>query len=482
MSNVSKYVQSALLVGALATIQNPPVCVAFNAALIGLHFSRLRAENRTEALDELTGLPTSVAFTKKLNEGLISEMSSSNAKSKIFIAAIDIKEFSTINSLAGIKVADSVLKDLTKGITKLSGYIIASRATADIFHVYLKFNSETDAKNELNRLKREFEANNGINGYQAKLAIGLAQHDWGIDNLKSVDLATEVTTNADIARYISKKSNNELEVYNKELKAEDLQRMEIKGDLMTCIDKGELLVYYQPKYSLKTKKVIGLEALCRWQHSERGIISPAYFIPLAEETGYIDNIGSYVAITALETLKLTIENVNKDMTMAINVSIAQLESSKWEEYMKLVLIKCEELQINTSNVEFEITETIAASNAEATKNKIKRIRSHGFKVSIDDFGVGHSSLHRLSELDVDFVKIDKSFIDRINTSQGKNIFESIVGLARSIDAEVIAEGVETVEQLNTVKTLGCDIVQGFLLSKPISRDRIFNTIANIQAS
>ncbi|ELP6119076.1 EAL domain-containing protein [Vibrio vulnificus] len=475
------YVQSALLVGALATIQTPPISIAFNAALIGYNIARIRRESKSEKIDYLTGLPSSVAFTKRLNEDLISEMSSSNATSKIFIAAIDIKEFSTINSLAGIKVADSILKGLTKDITELPGYVIASRASADIFHVFLKSNSAIEAKYELNCLKRKFEENHGINGYQAKLAIGLAQHDWGIENSKSVDLATEVTINADIARYLSKKSNNELKLYNRKLKAEDLERMELKGDLTSCIDKDEILVYYQPKYSLRTKQVIGLEALCRWQHSERGIISPAYFIPLAEETGYIDSIGSYVALTALDTLKQTIENIDKDMTMAINVSIAQLESRKWDDYLKMVLIKCEELGLETCNVEFEITETIAASNAETTKKKIERIRSHGFKVSIDDFGVGHSSLHRLSELDVDYVKIDKSFVDRIDTKQGRSIFESIVRLAKSIDAEVIAEGIETVEQLETINKLGCDIVQGFLLSKPISREHIIKTIEKIQA-
>jgi EAL domain-containing protein (putative c-di-GMP-specific phosphodiesterase class I) len=240
----------------------------------------------------------------------------------------------------------------------------------------------------------------------------------------------------------------------------------IKNNMRNAIANNEFYLEYQPIIDMKLNNMVGVEALLRWRCSGTETISPLKFIPVAEKTGFIQPIGAWVLKTACEQNKLWQNKGYCPIYMSVNVSIIQLEQPNFCELVKSVL---KETNLNPRYLQLEITETIFTKNYDNIVQTIKKINAMGVQVAIDDFGTGYSSLGQLSRLEITKLKIDRSFISEINDSESKNkIVKTIISLAESLNLELVAEGVETREQLDFLIRNDCNVVQGYLFSKPIN--------------
>lgn len=243
----------------------------------------------------------------------------------------------------------------------------------------------------------------------------------------------------------------------------------IRKNLKNAIDNGELFLCYQPLIDVKTKRVIKLEALIRWKHLKKGIIGPVDFIPVAEETKLIIPIGEWILKNTFEQLKEWHKLGFEDFRLSVNVSVVQLQKPDFAEVVSKILL---ETGISPKNIELEITESVFMDSAYNATSNLNLLRKQGVKVSIDDFGTGYNSLKYIQKFHVDCIKIDKIFVSNINDDINKIIINHIISLGHSINAEIVAEGVETKEQYEYLKRQGCDIIQGYYFSKPLLPDEV----------
>jgi len=243
------------------------------------------------------------------------------------------------------------------------------------------------------------------------------------------------------------------------------EKLQLEHDLRLAIKRNEFLVFYQPKVDVKSKKIIGMEALIRWDKPGEGIINPNKFIPLAEETGLIIPIGFEVLKTACLQNKAWQEAGYPPVRVAVNLSVRQFKQKNLVEIIKGVL---EDVDLQPCYLELEITESIAMNDFEFTIEMLNRLQGMGIHIALDDFGTGYSSFSYLKNIPINTLKIDKSFIDDIAMcSRGKDISNSLVMMAHCFNLIVVAEGVETSEQFDVLSEQGCDVVQGYLFSKPV---------------
>ena len=240
----------------------------------------------------------------------------------------------------------------------------------------------------------------------------------------------------------------------------------MKQDLKEAIENKNFYLEYQPKVRTDNETVTALEALIRWQHQEKGDISPGEFIPLAEKTGLIKYIGIIVLKEVFETLKSWQKNDLNDIKMCINISLIELNDPKILKNIKYI---ADSYSIDNSLIEFEITER---SFIELSENVLDNLKEMGFSIALDDFGTGYSSLGFLNKLSIDLLKLDKSFIDNINVEKTKMLVEGVIDISHRLGLEVVAEGVENKEQLEILKTLSCDYIQGYYFYKPMSKRSI----------
>ncbi|WP_245894406.1 putative bifunctional diguanylate cyclase/phosphodiesterase [Planomicrobium soli] len=239
--------------------------------------------------------------------------------------------------------------------------------------------------------------------------------------------------------------------------------MDIENQLKRAIDKNQFSLVYQPKVNFQTNKMIGMEALLRWEHPEYGWVSPAEFIPIAEETGQIEAIGKWVLETACKQNKVWQQQGLGPLSVSVNVSVLQFQNGKFLKTVKTVL---EESKLDAQFLELEITESIM-QNIKESRDILTQFKKLGVKISIDDFGTGYSSLHILSKLPIDTIKIDKSFIDELDQLDRSPIIKAIIDLSLNLNLSIVAEGIETVNQLEFLQANGCMIGQGYLFSKPV---------------
>ncbi len=287
--------------------------------------------------------------------------------------------------------------------------------------------------------------------------------------------AEELFRNADIALSKVKNSGkNEFRFYTKEMQEELIKRVRLENGLMTSVRNEELYMVFQPQYMSGSTQLRGYEALVRWKHPEMGLISPGEFIPVAEETGLIIEIGEWILETVLR--KFTEFKLRYDMTavVSVNISVIQLLEPSFIPMVKRVLDKT---GFNSSNLELEITESVFISFPELVIDVIQQLRDLGIRIALDDFGTGYASLNYLQMLPINVLKIDKTFIDKIIAPNSLNqIVGSIITLSHELGIEVVAEGVEREEQLQYLTEHDCDYLQGFLLSEPIEEKHIFELL------
>jgi EAL domain-containing protein (putative c-di-GMP-specific phosphodiesterase class I) len=258
--------------------------------------------------------------------------------------------------------------------------------------------------------------------------------------------------------------------------ARAVSRLQLESDLRHAIEQKEFCVYYQPIVCLQTGRLSGFEALVRWNHPRRGVVSPADFIPVAEETGLIVPIGQWVLNEACASVRQwQLESPgHRSLSLSVNLSARQVAQPDLLERIKEALAAS---KLTPHCLKLEITESVVMENAEAAAMMLKQLRSLGVQLSIDDFGTGYSSLSYLHRFPLNYLKIDRSFVMRLTTDNDNAIVRTITTLAQNLGMQVIAEGVETEEQYQQLKMLGCEYGQGYLFSRPVDNDGVARLLA-----
>ncbi len=421
------------------------------------------AKMRSMAMhDSLTGLP---------NRTMMSDMISHSIKSTkrqhelMAIMFIDLDNFKTINDNYGHKEGDNVLIETAKRLKDvLREEDMVYRFGGDEFIVTLEHikNSEDIAKiaHKLNRsLKIPYQTSDYT--FYISCSIGIAIYP---NDASSVD---ELIKNADAAMYQAKNNGkNRYAFYSHELGKEIQEELHIENLLRKSIENSEFEIYYQPKIDTKTLRITGLEGLLRWNSKEKGVLSPAKFIPIAEKTGLIIPIGNWVLLQACKQIKKWQDDKLYTGNISVNISGVQLDNKNFVNSIKHVL---KESGLSPYYLDLEVTESVLMNDLKHWSNTLDEIRDIGIDISIDDFGTGYSSLSYLRELPVDELKIDKSFIDDIpGDKDACAIVKSIISLAKTLSYKTVAEGVEKKEQQKYLVENGCDIIQGYYYSKPLS--------------
>jgi diguanylate cyclase len=281
---------------------------------------------------------------------------------------------------------------------------------------------------------------------------------------ESGDNYDELLKNADLAMYVAKDNGkNNYQYFNEDMNNNAHERMQLLNHLKYAIKSNSFHLVYQPKIDCKQQNVVGAEALLRWNDKELGFISPDTFIPIAEESGLIIDIGYWVIEQVFKDTKRLLEDGFKDFSIAINISIKQLERDGFiEKLMELLTL----YKLDSKYFELEITESLLMENIDQLSKTITHLHHKGFSIAIDDFGTGYSSLQYLNKLKFNTLKIDKEFIGEIE-SKGVVITQAIMGLSQTMGFVSVAEGVETKEQADILSNMGCNIIQGYLYSKPL---------------
>lgn len=426
---------------------------------------RALAEKNLDQLahyDNVTGLPNRHFFNNYLEDAI---NQARNANSQLGVIFIDLDNFKIVNDTLGHQAGDSLLKDVAERIQQaLNETDIVCRIGGDEFAIIMKDDAEPAqaeiiAKRIIALLLAAFNVHN--NNIYVGASIGISFFPSQAAEMSSL------LSNADAAMYHAKSlGKNNFQHYHADMEGRIRRRLHMENSLRRAIDADELEIYYQPQVDVYTMQITGFEALLRWNHPKMGMISPAEFIPLAEESGLILPIGDWVMVTACYQAKVWQKTFGEHLRMAVNFSARQLKDDAMvEKVLHALLIT--EMPANT--LDLELTESSLMDNTAASVGKMKELRNAGIHISIDDFGTGFSSLSYLKRFPLSALKIDRSFISDIPEDQDDiAITNAIIALANTLKIEVIAEGVETTEQLEYLRENNCANAQGFLFSKPLS--------------
>ncbi len=407
--------------------------------------------------DTLTGLPNRRRFYHRLAEEL------KDGTENVAVMFLDLDRFKIINDTLGHSAGDLLLKEVAVRLKRcIKKKDMVSRLGGDEFTaIFPEVNREMMedlAKRILSVLAQPFLIHE--EEIYITPSIGFSIYPTDGEN------AETLIKNADTAMYCAKEEGkNRYHFFTPEMKDTVNRKMMMENDLRKALKRGELDVYYQPQIEISTGRMIGLEALIRWHHPKYGLISPAQFIPLAEETGLIVPIGEWVLWTACKQNKSWQQAGFPPLRVAINFSVPQFFDNNLIHMLNKVL---EETKLEPRYLEIEISESIAIHNTEKVVEKMQLIRKMGIQISIDDFGTGYSSLSYLKKLPLDKLKIDQSFVRCIaESADDAAIVKAIIAIANSLKLDIVAEGVEKQEQLNFLHQLGCNEYQGYLFSRPL---------------
>jgi len=425
--------------------------------------------------DALTGLPNRILFMNRLQRLLNNPRH--HEEFLFAVLFLDVDKFKFINDSLGHQMGDNLLIEMARRLEASTrpGDLIA-RLGGDEFAIILERITEIeDATQAAQRIQQEFALPFILNGNEvfASASIGISH------NLVPCASAEDFIRNADTAMYRAKEQRRgSFELFDKGMHEQAVARMQLETDLRHALFNDEFEVHYQPIVSLENWKIKGFEALIRWHHPEKGLISPARFIPVAEETGLIMQIGEWVLQQACDQTRYWQEQFPTipPMFMSVNLSCKQFTDVNLVSKIKTILAQT---GIDASLLKIEITESAIIENIEAATMVLNQLKEIGVKISLDDFGTGYSSLSYLHRFPIDTLKIDRSFVTRMRADKAdKNaeIVGTILSLATTLGMDVIAEGVETQEQVLTLTGLRCNYVQGYLLSKPMNGEAMTQLI------
>ncbi len=426
--------------------------------------------------DVLTGLPNRNWLINQL-QNLIQK----TEKNPDFIYAvmfIDLDNFKVINDSLGHTIGDELLKKVAERLQKcitFPDHII--RLGGDEFVVVLEGIPDiniatTKAQALLDLFQKPFE----WDSYQYHMNASIGIFPSEIIATQPVD----ILSGADLAMYSAKQSGRGCyKVLTSQMQHKALWRLEIERELRKAIQKGEFCLYYQPIVSLTTAELTGFEALVRWQHPERGLVSPGLFIPVAEETGLIHELGWWIFETAVTQLEEWQQQLNPFSQLTLNVNLSPIQLMREELLPHLEAILAEK-HLERVHLKLEITESCLLTAQMKISRMWERLKACGIRFCVDDFGTGYSSLSRLQELPIDTLKIDRSFVSRLDTTGEIAVVKTIINLAHSLGMDLVAEGVETKTQWEKLHGFGCEWGQGYLFSKPVDAATATEAIAKWQ--
>ncbi|MBE9212053.1 EAL domain-containing protein [Plectonema cf. radiosum LEGE 06105] len=426
--------------------------------------------------DALTGLPNRVFFINRLEQAL--NRAKLEADYHFAVLFLDCDRFKIINDSLGHLVGDQLLVAIAKRLqSSLSPFDTLVRLGGDEFGIILENISDIKmvisvAETIINSLGKHFN----ISRYQVfvNVSIGI---NWG--NL-NYDKSEYLLRDADTAMYRAKAlGRGRFHVFDPAMHREAIQSLELENDLRRALEKQELIVYYQPIVSLNTGTIIGFEALVRWQHPSKGLILPTEFISVAEETGLIYNLDTWVLRSACNQLRIwqNHPSIPKPLHMSVNLSAKLFLQPNFIATIDQIIY---ETKINPAFLELEITETVIMENSIDVKTTLEELKQRNIKLIMDDFGTGYSSLSYLHSFPLNTLKIDKSFLNLMQENhQNVSLVPAIIEIAHSMGMKAIAEGVETCEQLSQIRNLNCDFAQGNLFSSAMEPQSILELMLSV---
>jgi diguanylate cyclase (GGDEF)-like protein/PAS domain S-box-containing protein len=429
--------------------------------------------------DPLTGLPNRSLLYERLD---LAVAQASRQGHLVAVLFMDFDNFKVVNDSLGHEFGDLILKLIA---TRLTGCVRASDTVArlggDEFVLVLsEIAHDEDAALVARKVLRSVSDPYVIGGREVRLttSIGIAIYPVGTGNVD------ELLKHADLAMYRAKERGKaNYQFFTPELNERALKRLTLEGELRRALEENEIVVYYQPRTDLRTGRITCLEALARWRHRERGLISPGEFISLAEETGLIHALGGEVLRQACRQTRAWQLNGHRGLRVSVNLSAKQLRQTDLVEMVTAVL---SETGLDASCLELEITESAVMRDVAESTAVLNLLQSLGVQIAVDDFGTGYSSLNYLKRLPIHSLKIDRSFIEDIDTDTAEShndvsIVRAIVALSKSLGFKVVAEGIERETQLNFIRSLDCDEAQGYLLGRPVPSSLTAEVIMNDRA-
>jgi len=420
--------------------------------------------------DVLTGLANRSLLIDHID---ISLAQANRHHEKIAILFLDLDRFKLINDTLGHEAGDELLQQVGERLNHcVRGGDLVARLGGDEFVVVLNYiSSEEEVCVIAKKIIALFVTPFNIAGQQNYIttSIGICLYPLDADDTQTL------IKKADTAMYHAKdQGKNNFQFFTEELNQRLTQRVDLEKSLRKAIKNGNFELYYQPQIPTNKDSIFGLEALIRWIHPEKGIISPADFIPIAEETGLIIPLGEWILKTACQQLQQWRNQGLENLKVSVNLSAIQFND---KDLLKQIKTALTESSLPPQYLVCELTESMMMENIEAHIQVLESIKKLGIQISIDDFGTGYSSLSYLKRFPIDELKIDKSFVDDIEFSHDdKNIVRSIITLGHNLGLEIVAEGVETEAQLNFLQENNCNYIQGYYFSKPLPTQDVFSFI------
>jgi diguanylate cyclase (GGDEF)-like protein len=463
-----------------------PTAGVFEAALILLFITllpilrrvTLRLHRQMEEIehralyDQLTGLPNRNLFRDRVDQSVLGSRREQTSSTVMFL---DVDHFKEINDTLGHEAGDTLLQIVAERLrAQMRAGETLARLGGDEFAI-LCDGSATDASLLAERLHSALHGAVTVRDFplEITLSIGVATFpEHGED-------ADTVLRHADVAMYQAKETRAGTAVYDPEQDLNDEARLVLAGELRRAIANEELVLHFQPKAELESGRIVGVEALVRWQHPERGFIPPNEFVPIAERTGLIKQLSRFVIAAALRQCGEWRAS-GLDLHVAVNLTIPDLLDLELPDLIEALL---EETGVRPDQLELEITETTILADPFRVRQVLARLNEMGLRLAIDDFGTGYSSLAYLRRLPVHTIKVDRSFVmDMCENASDATIVRSTIDLGRNLGLEVVAEGVETQEAWDALRALGCTLAQGYLISRPLPAEELAELLADRAAT
>lgn len=410
--------------------------------------------------DDMTGLPNRTLYQLRLEEWLLR---AEEDQAMLGVCYIDLDNFKLVNASFGREYADLMLLQMADRLNRLlTQHDFVARMEGDEFALLISHVESVEllverARHILNVIIEPYDLKGASVHISASMgiAINIDPTDDGYSLFKKADMALVKVKETDGVQVL---------VYSEEWTNSSYERLKLQHEIHRAIKRNEFVLHYQPQYDLAHNEIVGVEALIRWNHPTRGLLSPYYFIPLAEESGLIVKIGEWVIREACRQNKLWLDMGLTIVPVAVNLSIRQFTHNEMDQQISDILL---ETGLPAEYLDIEITESMSIDINEMNQ-KLRAISLLGVGISVDDFGTGYSSFHYLKSFPINRLKIDRSFVmDIIEEKSHAEIVSAIIAMAHKLNLQVIAEGVETVEQLEFLKSLKCDEIQGYLKSPPI---------------
>ncbi len=417
--------------------------------------------------DELTGLPNRAFFSDQLRNAIARAQRDPTAQFAVLF--LDLDRFKVVNDSIGHHGGDAMLVTVAERLASvLRPEDTVARLGGDEFAILLEsLSGADDARVVAERIQAALAHPIDLGGYEVFTSASI-----GIVVSSSTFLATELPEHllrsADMAMYRAKSAGRACyAMFDRAMHVDALERLQLETDLRRALDRGEFRLLYQPVVSLKTGRISGAEALIRWQHPERGVVQPAEFVPLAEDTGLIVPIGEWVLREALQQIQRWEEHSPsaEPLTLAVNLSIKQFAQPGLVAHIAEML---GETGLAPNRLQLEVTESVIIDQPEAAKLMLESLKALGVRVQMDDFGTGYSSLSYLHQLPLDGLKVDRAFVGRMDSDErSRQLVRTVLQLAQSIGLTAVAEGVTTLSQLAQLRQLECEYGQGYLFSAPL---------------